>query len=306
MWFYDVWERFGVSVYAMKEEGKAKPKLSRRRLIKLGAGALLAGGLVNGFALEPRRIRLERVRVRIDGLGAAFHGYKIGVLSDFHIPHFVSVDYIRRAFSLVTAEKPDLILLPGDFCNSKGFFGLDKEIPVPDLSPYFTDVAAHDGVFGVLGNHDYWLNAPGVIEQIARTPVRLIHNQSVVIERGGAKLAIVGTPDLWEADIDLNAAFAGIDDTTPRILLQHNPDLAEEFPEGYRVDLQISGHTHGGQVRIPFGPALILPTKYGNKYREGLVQGPRHRVYVTRGVGMSSTLPVRFCCPPEATLIELA
>src|SRR5687768_8462908 len=290
----------------MREEAQKKPRISRRKLIKWGVGLVAAGSLLNGFALEPRRIRLERVRMKIDCLGEAFGGYKIGVLSDFHIPHFVGVDYIHRAINLLAEQRPDLLLLPGDFCNSKGFLGIDKDIPVPSLLPYFQNLTAPDGVYGVLGNHDYWLNAAGVEAELAKTPIRLLHNRNLILERSGDRLAIVGTPDLWEADIDLNAAFEGVDPQTPRILMQHNPDLAEEFPAGYRVDLQISGHTHGGQVKIPFGPALILPTRYGNKYREGLVEGPRHRVYITRGVGMSSTLPVRFCCPPEATLIELA
>jgi predicted MPP superfamily phosphohydrolase len=288
------------------EEGNKKPRISRRRLIKWAVGTLAAGTLVNSFALEPRRIKLERATVRIEGLGDSFKGYKIGVLSDFHIPHFVSVEYVQRAIRLLSDQKPDIVLLPGDFCNSKGFFGLDKDVPVPELSSFLDGIEAPDGVFGVLGNHDYWLNAQGVTEALQRTPVRLLHNENVTIRRGSQELAIVGTPDLWEDDIDLETAFEGIPSATPRILLQHNPDFAEEFPDGYRVDLQISGHTHGGQVRIPFGPALILPSKYGNKYREGLVQGPKHRVYITRGVGMSSTLPVRFCCPPEATLLELA
>jgi predicted MPP superfamily phosphohydrolase len=290
----------------MADQKEKRPKITRRKAIKLGLGALVAGSLVNGFLLEPRRIRLERVRVQIDDLGSAFRGYKIGVLSDFHIPHFVSEEYIRSAVNLVLAEDADLIVLPGDFCNSKGFFGLRRSYPVPDLAPYLQDLRAPDGVYGVLGNHDYWLNAEGVADALTRTPVSLLRNESVTISKGGDSLALVGTPDLWEDDIALGRAFAGIPSGTPRILLQHNPDLAEDFPAGYRVDLQISGHTHGGQVRIPFGPALILPTKYGNKYREGLVRGPRHRVYITRGVGMSSTLPVRFCCPPEVTLIELA
>ena len=287
----------------MKSEGK--PKISRRKLLKLGFGAAAAGALVNGFALEPHRIRLERVPVPIRGLGEALRGYKIALLSDFHIPYFVSPEYIRRSIGLLLAEKPDIFLLLGDFCNSKGAFGLRQSVPIPDLAPYFEGIEGPDGVIGVLGNHDYWLDEAGVTAAVAATSIELLHNRNLIVSRGEDKLAIVGTPDLWEADIDLGAAFQGIDPETPRILMQHNPDLAEQFPDGYRVDLQVSGHTHGGQVRIPFGPALILPTRYGNKYREGMVQGPRHRVYITRGVGMSSTLPVRFCCPPEATLIEL-
>ncbi len=282
-----------------------QPRVSRRKLIKWGLAGLASASLVEGFLLEPHRVRLHSTRIPIDGLGAAFAGYKVAVISDFHIPHFVSEGYIRGAIGLALAEKPDIILLPGDFCNSHGAFGMKADLPVPDLAPYLSSLAATDGVYGVLGNHDYWLDAKGVMDSLTGTPVKVLRNENLILRRGSDSLAIVGTPDLWEDDIDLAAAFDGIPADTPRIMMQHNPDLCEEFPEGHRVDLQVSGHTHGGQVRIPFGPALLLPTKYGNKYREGLVDGPRHRVYVTRGVGMSSTLPVRFCCPPEVTLLEL-
>jgi len=287
-------------------EKSPKPKISRRKLIKWGIGSLASVSLIEGFLLEPHRARLQRSRIPIKGLGSRFAGFRVAVISDFHIPHFVSESYIQHAIGLALEQKPDLILLPGDFCNSHGSFGMKADISVPELSPYLNTLAAPDGVYGVLGNHDYWLDAEGVRDSLSRTPVKLLRNESIILRRGSDALAIVGTPDLWEDDIDLDAAFDGIANDTPRILMQHNPDLCEEFPEGYRVDLQVSGHTHGGQVRIPFGPALLLPTKYGNKYREGLVNGPRHRVYVTRGVGMSSTLPVRFCCPPEVTLLELA
>jgi predicted MPP superfamily phosphohydrolase len=288
-----------------KPEKTDKPKISRRKVIKWSIGSLASISLIEGFFLEPHRVRLQHTRVPINGLGDGFAGYRVAVISDFHIPHWVSETYVQHAIGLALAEKPDIILLPGDFCNSHGSFGMKGNIPVPDLASYLSSLAAPDGVYGVLGNHDYWLDADGVLDSLSRTPVNILRNENLILRRGSDSLAIVGTPDLWEDDIDLSAAFGGISQETPRILMQHNPDLCEEFPEGYRVDLQVSGHTHGGQVRIPFGPALLLPTKYGNKYREGLVHGPRHRVYVTRGVGMSSTLPVRFCCPPEVTLLEL-
>lgn len=283
---------------------KVPRKISRRTAIKMGIGALAGYGLARGFFLEPHGVRLETVQVDIEGLGANFDGYRVGLLSDFHIPHFVSVDYIQRCIRILLESRPDIILCLGDFCNSKGVFGVGRA-PVPEIEPYLAGLSAPDGVFGVLGNHDYWLSESGVKAQVAKTSVRLLHNENLVLTRGSSELAIIGTPDLWEADIRLEDAFTGIAPSTPRILMQHNPDFAEQFPQGFRVDLQVSGHTHGGQVRLPFGPALILPSKYGNKYREGLVAGPRHRVYVTRGVGMSSTLPVRFCCPPEVTILTL-
>ena len=282
-----------------------RPRVSRRTAIRLGVAGLTAGLLGRALWWEPHRPRLEKTSVPISGLGPGFVGYRVAVLSDFHIPFFIDAGYVQQCIELAVGQRPDVILCPGDFCNSKGAFGLRPKLEVPDLSPYFKNISAPEGVFGVLGNHDYWLNAEGVIESLAGTQIRLLHNDNVILRRGGSELAIVGTPDLWEADIDLAQALAGIHPDTPRILMQHNPDLAEQFPDGLRVDLQISGHTHGGQVRVPFGPALILPSRYGNKYREGLVQGPKHRVYVTRGVGMSSTLPVRFCCPPEVTILDL-
>jgi len=286
-------------------ENPEKPKFSRRKALKWGVASLISASLIEGIFLEPHRVRLQKQRIAVHGLGGAFAGYRVAVLSDFHIPYFVSEGYVRASIDLALAEKPDIVLLPGDFCASHGAFGNSEKVSVPDLSPYLNSLTAPDGIYGVLGNHDYWLDAPGVLDSLSRTPVRIMRNENLILSRGSDSLAIVGTPDLWEDDIELAAAFDGIADDVPRILMQHNPDLCEEFPEGYRVDLQVSGHTHGGQVKIPFGPALLLPSKYGNKYREGLVEGPRHRVYVTRGVGMSSTIPVRFCCPPEVTLLEL-
>jgi predicted MPP superfamily phosphohydrolase len=282
-----------------------RPRFSRRKLMRVGAGAL-AGAIVGRSILwEPHHPRIERVSISVSDLGRELNGYRIAVLSDFHIPFFVDESYITGCIDKASAHSPDLFLCVGDFCNSKGAFGLKQHVDVPNLEPYFRNIRAPDGVYGCLGNHDYWLNAAGVSNSLAATPVKLLHNTSVIIRKGESSLAIVGTPDLWEADIDLVSAFAGIPDDIPRIFMQHNPDLAEQFPAGYRVDLQVSGHTHGGQVCVPFGPALILPSRYGNKYREGLVQGPRHRVYITRGVGLSSTIPVRFCCPPEITILEL-
>ncbi len=124
-----------------------------------------------------------------------------------------------------------------------------------------------------------------------------------MIERNGARLAVGGVGDMWEGIVDVTRAFRDIPANVPRILLSHNPDLAEELSPGIRVDLQISGHTHGGQVRIPFGPAIQVPSRYGDKYSSGLVQGKSHRVYVNRGI--ASNHGVRFCCPPEVTGITL-
>ena len=203
------------------------------------------------------------------------------------------------------AFKPDLVAVPGDFVHSWDFLW-GKRHALPSFRGYFDALAAPDGVLGVLGNHDHWLDAVEVRRELhENTPVRLLEGPPHLIQRQGETIAIVGLDDLWQKDLDFDGAFKGLPEGVPRILLQHNPDLAEEMPAGFRVDLQLSGHTHGGHIRVPFGPALIIPSKYGNIFREGLVQGRRHRVFVTRGVGSATPFQARFCCRPEVSGILL-
>jgi predicted MPP superfamily phosphohydrolase len=283
----------------------SRPKLTRRQLLK--KGALIAAGLatVDTVFVEPNWPAFKTCEVPISGLPAAFDGYRIALLSDFHIPHWIGAEGVASACRTAMAFKPDLIAVPGDFVHSWDFLN-GKQTGMPSFKGYFDALQAPDGVLGVLGNHDHWRDAPGVRRELAdNTPIVLLENRHRLIERGGEFLAVVGLDDLWQKDLDYDAAFGGIPPAVPRVLLQHNPDLAEEMPEGYRVDLQLSGHTHGGHLRIPFGPALIVPSRYGSKFLEGLVQGRRHRVYVTRGVGTATPFPARFWCRPDVSGIVL-
>ncbi len=138
---------------------------------------------------------------------------------------------------------------------------------------------------------------------------QILTNQSLVLTRSrglarsGEGLWLCGLDDLWAGKPKLVATLASIPANQPRLVLSHNPDVAEE-QFGARVDLMLSGHTHGGQVRIPTLGTPILPSRYGQKYASGLVQAPEYPVYVSRGVG-SSGLPVRFGVPPEVTLFQL-
>jgi predicted MPP superfamily phosphohydrolase len=272
-------------------------RFSRRALLQIAATALATGTAVEAFALEPHRLIFQTVEVPIQGLPDAFDGYRISLLSDFHFPLWSSAETIRQAVALANAFQPDLMTLPGDF--------VDKRVKtIPSLSGLFDAARAKDGIVGTLGNHDHLADAAGVRRAIAdQTPIRLIDNQALIVERGGHALAVGGVGDLWEGIVMPERAFAHIAPETPRILLSHNPDLAEEMSVKIRVDLQLSGHTHGGGVCLPGGIAPILPSLYGQKYRAGLVQGRSHRVYVTRGV--CSVWHNRLFCPPEVTGITL-
>lgn len=272
-------------------------KISRRRFLKtafLGVGGL---ALTDGLAIERRWLSFDTIQISLPGLGKNFDGFRIAHLSDFHYPNWISDGHIARALQMAADFDPDIIVLTGDFVHSPH---VARDLTVMPFAHLYKSVKARYGVFAVLGNHDYWLNSSAVRAELSKTPIQVLMDEATIVTRGGDRLAIVGVDDYWEGGLDFEKAFTQIPIDVPRILLQHNPDLAEELPEQYRVDLQLSGHMHGGQIKIPFGPALILPSKYGNKYREGLVHGPRYPVYITRGIGVSS-IPLRIFCRPQVS-----
>lgn len=274
-------------------------KLSRRKVLKRGlalGGLLLAG---DAFGIEPEWLQVERIQIPLPGLGPAFDGYRIALLSDFHWPRFVSRAVLDAAIDLALAFDPHLIAVPGDLCDNAPTFDL------PSLRGLFDRLQAPDGVVGTLGNHDHKIRDVAALRrEIANeTPIRILDNAHRVIRRGDARLVLGGVGDLMYGVVDPLAAFAGAPAGVPRLLLSHNPDVAEIWRWPTRVDLQLSGHTHGGEVRLPFGPAPFSGSLFGQKYRAGLVQGPHHRVYVTRGV--CSTHHVRFFCRPEVTYLTL-
>jgi uncharacterized protein len=249
--------------------------------------------------VEPNWIELRREQVVIRDLPPEFDGVKVTVISDLHFPRWSTLRLVRRAIHLSNRTRPDIVLFLGDFCAR----GRHESRFVPPLGSVFSDVRSRLGIFGVLGNHDHAFEENAVKNEIkSSSSVQLIENESVVLGTGENRLAFVGVGDLWAGEVDLTKAFSGISPTVPRILLSHNPDVAEELGN-IRVDLQISGHTHGGQIYLPFLSALKVPSKFGNKYRAGLVSAPTHPVYINRGI--CSVKRLRFCCRPEVTLLTL-
>ena len=266
----------------------------------VGVSACLIAAAVDAFMIEPERLVFERVDIPIWNLPEPFDGYRIAILADLHYPRWTGVESIHQAVALANSFEPDLLAIPGDICDKVRH----QRAPIPNLSGLFDPARAPDGIVGVLGNHDHWFHAESIRRELARnTPVRLIENTSFCVERAGELLAVGGVGDLWDGIVAPERAFAGVPAHVPRILLSHNPDLAERMRADVRVDLQLSGHTHGGQVCLPFGPAIKVPSRYGNRFRAGLVRGKRHRVYISRGVASAHHL--RLFCPPEVTGITL-
>ena len=271
--------------------------LSRRQFLK-GAIAMGAAGLVaDGLLLEPRHVVVERKTIAINDLPDAFDGFRICQITDVHHGPFTGLGFIEKVVEKVNSLNPGLVVLTGDYVDHS------SKYIVPAVSA-LCRLKSSNGVLAVLGNHDHWMDANLTQEVFNRYNVPVITNSHKLIEIKDKAICVAGVGDLMEDSQDLKAAFYGVPADIPRILLSHNPDYAESMPVSERVDLVLAGHTHGGQVRMPFSIAPITMSMYGQKYAGGLVRSASRQVYVSRGIGVVG-IPVRFNCPPEITIITL-
>ena len=275
-------------------------KPTRRQFLQWASASAISAPFLEGLVLEPNRIDSQRIAIPIDDLPPEFEGYRISLFSDIHYPIGSDAEFIHRAVRLANEFKPDLIAIPGDFFHRR------QGGVVFRLDGLFDDLKAPDGILGTLGNHDHSYGCNEVSLVIEEdTPIKLIDNSNIILKRGTGSLAIAGVADLWSLQVNMDKAMEGIPSHVPRILLSHNPDVAEYYDGNHhRVDLQLSGHTHGGQCIIP---GIIDPTtkvsRYGSKFNRGLIQGSRHRVFVTKG--LARLHGVRFLAPPDVTGITL-
>ncbi len=261
--------------------------------VALAAAAL---GLV-GMRSALRPPRLLRVDVSIEDWPAALDGFRIVQLSDVHIGPILGRRFAREVVDRVNACEPDLIAVTGDLVDGRVALLHDEVAP-------FADLSARHGVYFVTGNHDYFSNAAAWVEKVRELGMRPLRNQRVAIERDGAGFDLAGVDDHrgeWtgqDGGEDLDAALAGRDPGRPLVLLAHDPST---FKRAFRrgVDLQISGHTHGGQI-WPFRwlVRLVIP------FVEGLHRRGAAQLYVSRGTGFWGP-PMRLFAPAEITEIAL-
>ena len=280
---------------------RASPRLSRRQFLKLGGAAVAAGVVLSATSLalanEVGELSIDRVQLPIPGLPPAFEGFTIAQLTDIHLLPITQPEFIREAAAATNALNPDLILLTGDYVwHDVG--------AMDELAPIIAGLNAREGVFGVLGNHDYWLDVDAVREGFRQARVPLLVNQHIVLARGEQQLVLAGMDDGWAGQADLAATLDGAPADAPILLMLHEPDLADEVALQAPIALQLSGHSHGGQVRIPGKGAFVLPY-LGQKYDMGLYQVGEMWLYTNRGLGEIS-VPLRINCPPEVTFFTLA
>lgn len=277
-------------------------KLSRRAWIRaiVYSSLAVAGGA--GY-LSSKLLEVVRVDVPVKGLSKRLDGLKIGVMSDFHAGAFTTRGEIIRAVKVLEREKPDFIALLGDYVDG-AYSHSPKNVEKGDyVFDVFKGLRAPLGVYAVLGNHDHWTDAGLVREKLSKLPFVLLDNQSILIEDC---LAVVGVDDFWEGPAYSHKAMGDLSPELVAVMLSHNPDVNLQLVGDDRVRLVISGHTHGGQIRIPvinYAPWIPCSRKYRGS--SGLIRESESRwTYITKGVG-TFFLPVRLACPPDVSIIRL-
>lgn len=282
---------------------------TRRQFLRRLAATALAGG-ASGVALalhEAKSCVVERVSLALRNLPAAFDGTTVAFVTDTHHGPGVGLDYLAEVVAMTNALRPDLVALGGDYVQRARFHHLQRPgshqgYIAPGVG-VLGELRAPLGRFAVLGNHDRRESVMLTRRALADHGFTELTNAGVWLERGGARLWLCGVDDWATGRPNLRAALGDTTLDDACLLLSHNPDFVERIRDP-RVDLVLSGHTHGGQVVLPLIGAPVTASRYGRKYVHGLVQGPSARVYVSRGVGTIGP-PVRLRCPPEVALITL-
>jgi predicted MPP superfamily phosphohydrolase len=248
------------------------------------------------FVAEHHLVRINRYQIPVPRLPEAFRGFTIAHLTDLHIGPLVSESFLRRVVERALGLDADMVALTGDFIT-----GTEAAESVDCVWDLLNPLHAPAGVHAVLGNHDYG--------QISRSRDRLdrsgwsLHGGVRPIRRNGQNLWLAGAGDFRHDHYPLDPLLEQIPQADCRVVLAHNPDTADT-QRSQRVDLFVTGHTHGGQVRLPFLGAPVLPVR-NKTYSSGLKASPRGEpVFICRGIGWS-ILPVRFLCPPELAVLEL-
>ncbi len=273
--------------------------LSRRDFLA-GAAAIAAGIVIDSGEIARHSIDVVRQTLRIAHLPEAFHGFRIVQVSDIHLDEYTEHVFLRLVVHRINQFAPDLVLLTGDFASRDPLPLTFGRIAIERCAEILADLTCPLR-FGILGNHDTVIGSDFVVDALAGSRIPVLVNQHVAIERNGQRIWLGGVDDPGTSNPILDLAVPRNPDG-PVILMSHPPDFADEVvrhPRGSLVDVMLSGHSHGGQIRLPFLGPLVLPPM-GVKYVAGLFRFNAMQLYVNRGIGTVG-VPFRLNCPPELT-----
>lgn len=273
------------------------------RVARTAAAALFAAILaLLGWSvlIEPARLVVRPVLIHSRGWPAGRAPLRIAVLTDLHVGSFRNgLDRLADVVERTNEQNADVVLLLGDYIQ--GHAG--ARVPPEEIATRLARLHAPDGVVSVLGNHDWWYDGQRVRQALERVGIRVLENDAVAVGTGPSRFWVAGVGDLYTRPVGIAAALSTVPAGEPVILLSHNPDVFPGVPP--RVALTLAGHTHGGQVALPWIGRPIVPSQYGQRYAYGLVVEEGRLLYVSPGIG-TSIVPVRFRVPPEITVVTLA
>ena len=284
--------------------------ISRRTFLKRTLWAAGGAGLssFHPLLIEPHHVQISRFGLHVPNLPPAFERLTIAHMTDLHRSPFVSLDYLNHCVATANALQPDLTVFTGDYITHgmrfrnpliHGDFDLGNPGEFTDQCARCMGRArAKYGVFASLGNHDHWFDGNRVTKSIESAGIPVLRNQNTTVRINGERLPIVGLGDLYTEGVDFHRAFTGVHEPFSLVLM-HNPDSFESWPRS-GSHLILAGHTHGGQVNIPFLGAPLSPSRFD----QGLFHRGDTTMYVNRGLGLICP-PIRFNCPPEIALIQL-
>jgi predicted MPP superfamily phosphohydrolase len=259
-------------------------------------------GYAYGAEVEIDQIEVSRINLKLPRLDPAFKGIKLVQISDAHLGFWMNKERLDRILDLAVAEKPDYFILTGDFIE-KHPQDMSREESIAVISGTFSKLAAYRPTIAVLGNHDHRVNAWMIQQSLAEAGVLVLRNSITTIKRGASKMHIAGVDDVREGMARLDQVLRELPADGASILLVHEPDFADTSAATGRFDLQLSGHSHGGQIVLPLLGPVYLPD-FGQKYPSGLYDVSGMLLYTNRGIGVTG-IRARFNCRPEITVFTL-
>ena len=260
--------------------------------------AALAGGLLYAREVETRRVEVRPVELTLPRLAPGFDGYRLVQIGDFHLDDWSKPERLFRVVERVNEQRPDLVAITGDFASYSA-----RELDERRLIEALRALEARDGCVAILGNHDYLTDVKLVRRCIREGGVEELINGVRTLRRGEAALHVAGIDDVMEGNSRLDLVLEGLPEDGAAILLAHEPDFADVSAATRRFDLQLSGHSHGGQVAVPFLRRLVLPP-FSQRYTSGLYDVRGMLQYTNRGLGFVHAR-LRFLCRPEITVFTL-
>lgn len=283
----------------MKDEERRKVRLSKRIASAVGSetpfrdlASNFSGVARRGLA-EANTLTVERVKIYLERLPKNLEGFRIVQLSDVHHSPFTHLDFIKRAVEISNELKPDLFALTGDFVSHEAEY-------IAPVAKVLGELKSEFGSFACLGNHDHWTDAAQVARSLREANIKVLINEGFRFTARDASVWLCGVDDYMAGTVDLRHALRGSFPDEMKMLLAHNPKTLYRAARA-SIDLMLSGHTHGGQVRLRDEEKKILPRR---KFASGLYRRQETQMYITRGIG-TVVLPVRYGCPPEISLLEL-